>query len=515
MDYYEKLKANTDIISIAQALGYNGTKAGNCYQGDCPKHRSESGKCLVIWPDIQGFHCYHCHQKGDVIDLVELYNSCSHVDAVNYLAKHAGMAPLAAKSNDENRDDHDGEMRVLVQKMLTDAAVWYHAKLQHYPKIEKHLENHYGFSTDIIEELKIGFAPPTAGHSELAAQLFLTYGDKLALTGLFNYSDTKGPYYDYFQGRIVFPYWKQGKATYMIGRATALTPVNQYECYTDRNGDIKKDAQGNPQFIKYRALPKKRDDVKLPFDHHLFMGEDAIRNAKEIIITEGAPDFVSAVDHGFAALSPVTTRFREEDHEYLAYLTRNAETIYIINDNEDNEAGRDGALATGTYLAARGKNVFLVELPKAEGVSKVDLNEYLKDHSAKELRGVMAEAKSVPDLLIERLPEDFVKAQPIIEKEITPLIIRIKNSIQKHYVEKMAAKTKTKVSTVEAELKAAVKGCSDQEEGNTKKKPDPEIVSAAKQLAADPTLFKKENRPDQQYRSCWGKKGNRDGFCFS
>ena len=56
-----------------RALGYNGNRSGSCYQGDCPKHGSTHGVCLVIWPKVQGFMCYHCGAKGDVIDLVMLY----------------------------------------------------------------------------------------------------------------------------------------------------------------------------------------------------------------------------------------------------------------------------------------------------------------------------------------------------------------------------------------------------------------------------------------------------------
>ena len=50
----------------------------------------------------------------------------------------------------------------------------------------------------------------------------------------------------------------------------------------------------------------------------------------------------------------------------------------------------------------RGGNVFLVELPRPDGVEKIDLNEYLKDHTADDLRKLMSEAKSVVDILIRR-----------------------------------------------------------------------------------------------------------------
>jgi len=48
MSYYSELKSRNDIIIIAKDLGYNGTKSGNSWQGDCPKHGSNAGKCLVI-----------------------------------------------------------------------------------------------------------------------------------------------------------------------------------------------------------------------------------------------------------------------------------------------------------------------------------------------------------------------------------------------------------------------------------------------------------------------------------
>ena len=50
MSYYNDLKSKTDIINIAKVLGYKGIKAGNVWQGDCPRHGSSRGKCLVLWP---------------------------------------------------------------------------------------------------------------------------------------------------------------------------------------------------------------------------------------------------------------------------------------------------------------------------------------------------------------------------------------------------------------------------------------------------------------------------------
>ena len=57
----ESLKSQCNIISVADALGcLPHYKTGNYYRGQCPDgHDSKGGKCFVIWPEIQGFKCYH------------------------------------------------------------------------------------------------------------------------------------------------------------------------------------------------------------------------------------------------------------------------------------------------------------------------------------------------------------------------------------------------------------------------------------------------------------------------
>jgi len=243
MDYYTELKYKNDIMQVAYGLGYSGTSSGSSFQGECPKHGSKGGKCLIIWPGIQGYKCYHCNAKGDVIDLVMHFKNCDHMTAVNFLAdrvkmQRLGSSKLSAEELKQVKEEQ--EEKDLVFKMLTAVVEWYHAQLANFPDIQDHLTGHYKFSEDIIKELLIGFAPPGSSHSDnrsdLAEHLSKTpeFKGKLPLTGLFSYRDAvAGPYWDYFKGRIIFPFWKDGKVVDLIGRSTKITPVNKYECYTD------------------------------------------------------------------------------------------------------------------------------------------------------------------------------------------------------------------------------------------------------------------------------------------
>jgi len=251
-DFYEELKSKNDIMDVANALGFNGRRTSGYIQGDCPKHGSAGRRCLTIWPGIQGWKCFHCGEKGDVIDLVMHFKNCDHRTAVQFLADRAGI-PYGGRKDltpeEIAQAEKDMKEKVLVENILTEAAEWYHAQLNVYPEIVEHLQDkNYGFSSEIIGEQKIGFAPLSKkmDHtSELADHLnsFPDFRGKLHLTGLFSFKYPAGPYYDYFRNRIVFPYWKGGKAVYMLARATRLTPQDEFECY-NANKDAQEDGHG-------------------------------------------------------------------------------------------------------------------------------------------------------------------------------------------------------------------------------------------------------------------------------
>jgi DNA primase len=526
MDFYSELKSKNDILVVANELGYNGSRSGSCYQGDCPKHGSTHGVCLVIWPKIQGFKCYHCGKTGDVIDLVMLYKKLDHRGAVKYLADRAGIALYNGKElTPEEVAQREAALneKILVENMLTEAAEWYHGQLKNYPQILDHLRNHYRFSQEIMDELKIGFAPPVpeGSDSTLASHLNSNpaFQGKLYLSGLFVFKILSGPYTYFFNGRIVFPYWKAGKVVYMTARATDLTPPNEYECYYSTSGEMKVDEKDRPLYIKYKKLlthdpnHSMRINISKFIQNETFMGEDTIRGEKEIIITEGAPDWVSAVDKGFAVISPVTTRFREEDHEKLAELTSGAESIYIINDNEESEAGRDGALKTAKYLTQKGKNVFLVELPRPEDTDKIDLNEYFLKHTAEDLHQLMSSSKSLLEILIDDLPGDFIKAQPAIREDIAPLLLDLDEARLEHLLETIKKKVKTNRKALDAELEAA-RIARQEAESKTKEEPqiDPEVEKDAQTITMDPLLFKKRIDAVAQL-GVVGERGN-IAMCF-
>ena len=122
----------------------------------------------------------------------------------------------------------------------------------------------------------------------------------------------------------------------------------------------------------------------------------------------------------FPCISPVTTKFREEDYPKLLKLTEKLKTVYICNDNEVNESGLKGALKTAEVLEGAGIETRLIQLPKPDGINKIDVAEYLKDHTGDDFKTLMTGAAGLWDFKLSRqvLPNKTLQRKKAAERFI-------------------------------------------------------------------------------------------------
>jgi hypothetical protein len=199
---------------------------------------------------------------------------------------------------------------------------------------------------------------------------------------------------DFFCDRLVFPYWKGGQVVYFIARATQFTGDEEWE---------------RSKYKKLLTHSERHGYVSETVRNDTFYNEDSARGAEEVLITEGVTDCISAAQAGIACISPVTTRFRKQDVPKLLRLTRWAKRVVICNDAETSGAGAAGAEESASALHAEGRDVRIAELPRPEGVDKVDVNEFLKANSPEAFREVLAGARRYLEHLIEPIPADTPK----------------------------------------------------------------------------------------------------------
>ena len=434
-DYYDRIAA-VDIGAVARRLLEDRLTAehGHTLRFDCPHHASQSKTSLIVDTEKQAFWCKGCDVGGDVLHFVEFVQSGhvtshhkgpmpdTHRQARDYLASLQGLPPLTEfglSPEEQQKAEARRQEADAVFAVLTDAAEHYHQKLLANAEALAWLTEHYAISRETIERFKIGFADNT-GLVDRYLVIEKNHDRKVIdRTGL--YVQAKDDqFHPFFRQRIVFPYWKQGRVVYMIGRKTPLTPAKDYEK------------------AKYKKLPThsaRRPYISPAIQNDIFYNEDCLATGpSEVVITEGVTDCIALAERGIPTVSPVTVTFRDQDHEKLLALVRGVQRVYICQDNEVSGVGLAGALKTASYLSRSGVDVRLVELPlgarqeqaraqlaelgihagmdakaldaakealdeaqrkQAEQLladAKIDVNEYFLTASAEDFRGLTAEA---------------------------------------------------------------------------------------------------------------------------
>lgn len=385
----DEVRARTDL---AELIGSDVKLApcGSSLKGHSPFSRDKDPS-FVVWPHTQTWHDFSGGGSlgGDCYAYVQQRDHADFMTALRSLAARAGVPMPDAGPVDPALAAHADERR-RIEAMLTMAAGYYHSALPSDVR-EELLRKGYGLADATIDRFQLGWADGGL-FRHMTGPMGVTREDALS-TGLFVRLDD-GSVVDFFQGRLVFPYWKRGRAVYFIGRKTDRTPNKPWE-------------EG-----KYRKLPGRSDrhpyiSPLLSNDH--FYNEDGVRGADVILITEGITDCLSAVQAGVACISPATTRFRRQDHERLVALTAKAGRVVICNDAETNGAGEAGAIETATVLHRAGRDVRIATLPRPAGVDKVDVNDLVAHEGPDALHRVLGAAVRLPRFLAERVPAETQK----------------------------------------------------------------------------------------------------------
>jgi len=427
--YYRQI-TEADIGAIARELlgGRIVQESPQTLFCDCPNHKSQSHRSLHVMLDKQGWYCFGCGVGGDVLQLVEFVRFGrvtrgqsgpmpeSHRQARDFLAARAGLPPLAQlASGSPEQAEAEHHLALRVREALTALAGIYHERLMGNAEALAWFRGKYGIREETITRLKIGYAEdgtPSAARLLMDSPSAFTPRE-LAATSAFRPTAQDGiaPFFD---RRIVFPYWSRGHVVFMIGRRTPWTPEADWE-----KPKYKKLAVRNGRNHSHVA-GCIRNDV-------LYNEDILLARPERVIITEGVTDCISLMEHGFAAVSPVTVQIREADWERLAGKLAGVGTVFLCQDNEVSEAGLQGAIKTARRLAGRGIATRVAVLPLGEkqtaararlaelpsncpevealrADAKIDVNEFFAaGNTAIDFEAILAAAQTPIELAISKL----------------------------------------------------------------------------------------------------------------
>ena len=332
--FIDELLARSDIVEIVGAR-VPLKKQGREYSARCPFH-DERSPSFTVSPNKQFYHCFGCGAHGTAISFLMNYDRLEFLDAVDELAKRAGMeVPRDTRQRNENGDTRD------IFSALDAASNFFRRQLAQSDKARGYVDRR-GIDASIVERFGIGYAPD--GFSALRDALG-TDPRRMQLlerAGLFSKND-RGHVYDKFRDRLMFPiHDRRGRVIAFGGRVI--------------------DAEDSPKYLNSpeTALFHKGREL-----YGLWQARQANAKLDRLIVVEGYMDVVALAQYGVS--QAVATLGTATTSEHAELLFRNAPDVYFCFDGD--RAGRGAAWKALESVLPRmkdGRQALFLFLPEGE-----------------------------------------------------------------------------------------------------------------------------------------------------
>jgi DNA primase len=371
--FIDELLARSDIVEIVGAR-VPLKKQGKEYAARCPFH-DERSPSFTVSPTKQFYHCFGCGAHGTAISFLMNYDRLEFLDAVEELARRAGLeVPRDTQARNANPDTQD------LYGAVAAAAQFFRRQLATSTKAQAYLDGR-GVDEATQERFAIGYAPE--GYSALKDALGSDARrmQLLERAGLFSKSEG-GHVYDKFRDRVMFPiHDRRGRPIAFGGRVLAAPD----------------DKDAGPKYLNSpeTALFHKGREL-----YGLWQVRQAHNRIPRLVVVEGYMDVVALFQHGVdtavATLGTATT----PDHAEL--LFRNAPDVYFCFDGD--AAGRKAAWRAVESTLPRmrdGRQAFFLFLPDGE-----DPDTIVRAEGAEGFSERLGEATPLSEFLFDSLAAD-------------------------------------------------------------------------------------------------------------
>lgn len=312
--FIDDLLNRSDIVEVVGSR-IQLKKAGKNYTARCPFHK-EKTPSFSVSPDKQFYYCFGCGAGGNALGFIMDHDSLDFPQAVEDLAKRAGMEVPREESGTARKPRQPVDSPLY--PLLDAAAEYYRQSLKSHPARKAAVEylKSRGLSGVIARDFSLGFAPP--GWDNLMKHLG---GDSLQHkamldAGLLIENAESGRSYDRFRDRVMFPIRdSRGRIIAFGGRVL---------------GDDK------PKYLNSPETPVFHKGQEL---YGLFEARKANRDLDEIMVVEGYMDVIALAQQGLR--NAVATLGTATSDEHLKRLFRIVPSVLFCFDGD--AAGRKAA----------------------------------------------------------------------------------------------------------------------------------------------------------------------------
>lgn len=363
----ETLQAIRERVSIVEVVSGYVTlrKAGRNYIGLCPFH-SEKTPSFTVNDERGLFHCFGCGAGGTVFTFVMRADRLEFREAVETLARRAGVAlPQQSErvpggtQRDELIELNDTAQRCFREALRSARGV-----------AARHYLERRGLCSATIERYGIGFCAPNGSGLARALEGKAAKIQKAVDLGLLG-RRADGSVYDRLWGRVTFPI-RHGRGHILGFGGRTL----------------------GAEHPKYLNSPESTLFHKGELLYGLFEARAAIREAERVVIVEGYLDALALVEAGIGyAVASLGTALSATQ---LRLARRFASEVVVFFDGD--RAGQDAAVRSFTMCAEAGVWGLGAFLPEG-----FDPDTYARSKGPAAARSLLEQAIPLADFFIDRL----------------------------------------------------------------------------------------------------------------
>jgi DNA primase len=365
-------------------------KAGANYQGLCPFH-SEKSPSFSVSPTKQFYHCFGCGAHGSAISFLMEYSGLGYVDAIEDLARSAGLdVPREERTaNDVARQ----QQAMALSEVMSSAAEWYRQQLKGNTRAVEYLKGR-GLTGEIAKRYALGYAPD--GWQGLEAVFGPYSNDDVAKTLLEGGLIIQG---EQTEGA---PASKQAVKRYDRFRDRVMFPIRNPKGQTIGFGGRILD-QGEPKYLNSPETPLFSKGNTL---YGLFEARQAIRAQEYVLVCEGYMDVVALAQLGFP--NAVATLGTACTANHVRMLLRQTDKVVFSFDGDSaGQRAAQRALEACLPLMSDDKEIRFLFLP-----TEHDPDSYVRAYGAPAFEKVIKEAMSISSFFFKIVSEDHELTTP-------------------------------------------------------------------------------------------------------
>ena len=122
MSVADEIKSKLDIVDYISNT-VNLRKTGKNYTGFCPFHQNTKTPSFVVFPDTQTWRCFGaCADGGDIFSFVMKQEGYEFKEALQALARQAGITLTTPELGDDEQDKHHQKLL----ELTAAAAAYFH-----------------------------------------------------------------------------------------------------------------------------------------------------------------------------------------------------------------------------------------------------------------------------------------------------------------------------------------------------------------------------------------------------